>query len=450
MVKLGNQTLPLLPQTQAVALPANAAVLTLSNQPTPRQPLGHYQGCTTWTQPANLGKPLFQLQHQGQSLQQPGAGEIKILDPAVFSVVEITSAQGVARTGPGTDYSRLTPLPQGTQARVTGQEGEWLRLDYGGWIRQTETRPLALNRPPQTMIRSIRARQLPGWTEIVLPLQVPVPLAVDQRDATLTLTLFNTTAQTDTILLGNDPILARLDWQQLAPAQVQYRFQFKSAQQWGYKLRYEGTSLILSLRHPPVPAAGKQPLAGIKILLDPGHGSPNDLGARGPTGYPEKEVTLGVSQLLRQELQQRGANVVLTRSGDEDLYPQDRVDLINAQEPAIALSLHYNALPDNGDALNTQGIGSFWYHPQSHDLAVFLHDYLVSRLNRPSYGIFWNNLALTRPTVAPTVLLELGFMINPQEFEWIVDPQAQKQLAVVLADGMTQWLVRSMASGQDK
>jgi N-acetylmuramoyl-L-alanine amidase len=48
-------------------------------------------------------------------------------------VIEIIAAEGVARTM-GSDYSRLTPLPQGTKARVTGKEGDWLRLDYGGWI----------------------------------------------------------------------------------------------------------------------------------------------------------------------------------------------------------------------------------------------------------------------------------------------------------------------------
>lgn len=82
----------------------------------------------------------------------------------------------------------------------------------------------------------------------------------------------------------------------------------------------------------------------------------------------------------------------------------------------------------------------FWYQAQSHDLAVFLHDYLVNKLQRPSYGVYWNNLALTRPTVAPAVLLELGFMINPSEFEWITDPQAQRRLATTLAEGITTWL----------
>jgi N-acetylmuramoyl-L-alanine amidase len=130
----------------------------------------------------------------------------------------------------------------------------------------------------------------------------------------------------------------------------------------------------------------------------------------------------------------------MTREGDEDLYPRDRVDIINQVEPTLALSIHYNALPDAGDALNTAGIGMFWYNAQAHDLSEYLHDYLVRELDRPSYGVYWNNLALTRPTVAPAVLLELGFMINPYEFEWITDPDAQAELAAGLAEAIARWL----------
>jgi N-acetylmuramoyl-L-alanine amidase len=82
----------------------------------------------------------------------------------------------------------------------------------------------------------------------------------------------------------------------------------------------------------------------------------------------------------------------------------------------------------------------FWYNPQAHDLSVFLHQYLVEQLNRPSYGVFWNNLALTRPTVAPSVLMELGFMINPDEFEWITDPQEQEKLAEAIAEAVSEWV----------
>ncbi len=438
-VKLANQTIPLIAQTQTVELPPNAAVLTQTNQPATVSATGRYQGCTIAAKPGQLGKPQFQLSKNGATARQHGPGNVEILTPAALSVAQVTAEQGVARTGPSTDYSRLTPLPRGTQATVTGSEGDWLRLDYGGWLDKKETRTITGAVPPKSLIRSIRSRQIPGWTEVIFPLQGPVPVKVNQGDGSFTLTLYNTTAQTDTIFVDNDPLISRLDWQQSSPAQVQYTFNLKSAQQWGYKLNYQGTSLVLSLRHPPI-SQSQSPLAGVKILIDPGHGSSNDFGAKGPTGYPEKDVTLLVSKLLRDELVRRGATVYLTREGDEDLYPKDRVAMIEKVEPAIALSLHYNALPDNGDALNTQGVAAFWYNPQSHDLAVFLHDYLVKNLNRPSYGVFWNNLALTRPTVANAVLLELGFMINPTEFEWIINPQEQRKLSTALADGVASWL----------
>ncbi len=436
-VQLASQTIPLSPQVQSVNLPPNSAALTQTNQPQQAGPTGLFRGCSAFSSPGNLGQPLFQLTSNGQTLSQPGPGSVTILSPAVISGVEVTSDQGVARTGPSTNHSRLTPLPKGTRARITGTEGEWLRLDYGGWIKQAETRAIATNALPHAIIRSFRSRQVPGWTEVVFPLTSPVPVSVSQGDRAFKLTLYNTTAQTDTARLDDDPVIDRLDWEQVAPSQIDYRIRLKSDQQWGYKLRYEGTSLVLSLRHPP-PLNGRD-LSGIAILLDPGHGSENDLGSVGPTGVPEKDVTLRVSKQLQQELTQRGATVIMTREGDDDLYPQDRVDVINETEPAIALSLHYNALPDNGDAINTIGVGTFWYQSQSHSLAVFLHNYLVTQLNRPSYGIFWNNLALTRPTVAPAVLLELGFMINPTEFEWVTNPDAQRQLAVTLAEGITQW-----------
>jgi N-acetylmuramoyl-L-alanine amidase len=155
-------------------------------------------------------------------------------------------------------------------------------------------------------------------------------------------------------------------------------------------------------------------------------------------------VALKVSQRLRQVLVARGATVVLTRDADVDLGLKARMDRIQAEEPTLALSLHYNALPDQGDAIGTQGVAAFWYHDQAQGLAQSLHDALVKDLKRSSYGVFWNNLALTRPAIAPTVMLELGFMINPDEFEWIVDDQAQERLVQALANGIEDWVRRSV------
>ncbi|MBD2196402.1 MULTISPECIES: N-acetylmuramoyl-L-alanine amidase [Calothrix] len=465
-VTLANQTVVLAPQPIKAQLPNNLAALTGKNQPANQSIAGRYEGCTVAQQldypissrttvdgnnnisgavipdsgkNIDLGTPEFRLTMNGQTVTQSGTGKIQILSPSQLPVVEITADSGVARTGPSTDYSRLTPLPKGTRSNVTAKEGEWLRLDYGAWINSKETQVLPGASSPHTIMRSVGYRKLSSATEVVFPLEVPVPVSVKQGDRTFTLTLYNTTAQTDIVRTDDSPLISRLDWQQVAPGQVQYTFNLKNSQQWGYKLRYEGTSLVLTLRHPPaLREKTRKPLSGIKILLDPGHGG-KESGASGPTGYLEKDVNLVVSKLLRDELVKLGATVVLTREDDRDVSLVERQQIISKEEPAIALSIHYNSLPDNGDAEKTKGFGTFWYNTQSHSLALFLHNYIVKNLKKPSYGVFWNNLALTRPTAAPAVLLELGFMSNPDEFEQVVNPQEQKKMAKALANGIVEW-----------
>ncbi|MBD2532858.1 N-acetylmuramoyl-L-alanine amidase [Nostoc flagelliforme FACHB-838] len=438
-VKLANETIALSPQPQQAQLPSNLAALTGQNQPHAQSSVDNYKGCTSVTTSADLGQPQFQLTLDGKTITQPGTGKIQILSRAQLPVSEVTVESGVARTGPSTDYSRLTPLPKGTRATVTGREGEWLRLDYGAWINSKETRILPGAIEPQTIIRSVGYRQLPNATEIVFPLQVPVPVSVQQSEQALALTLYNTTAQTDIIRLDDDPLINRLDWQQEAPGQVKYTFNFKKAQQWGYKLRYDGTTLVLALRHPPkIGNTRHKLLANFKIVLDPGHGG-KESGASGPTGYLEKDVNLVISKLLRDELVKQGATVVMTREDDREVSLVERQAIISQEEPAIALSIHHNSLPDNGDAEKTKGFGTFWYHPQAHSLAIFLQNYVVKKLSKPHYGVFWNNLALTRPAAAPSVLLELGFMSNPDEFEQIVNPEEQKKMANAIAQGITEW-----------
>lgn len=447
-VILGNQNIPLISQSSLAQIPSNQAALT-GQYKVPDQTslssggISEYKGCAKANTPGNLGNPQFKITIDGKTTTEIAQGNIEVLSPTQLEIAEVTADGGVARTGPSSDYSRLTPLPKGTQATITGREGEWLRLDYGGWIASQEVRIVQAGVPPTTIVRTLRVRQVPGATEILFPLQVAVPISVQQGDRTFTITLYNTTAQTDTIRLDDDPLISRLDWQQIAPGQVQYNFNLKSSQQWGYQIKYDRTNLVLTLRHSPTTSGetkenADKPLSGIKILLDPGHGG-TESGAAGPTGYLEKDVNLIVSKMVRDLLEARGATVYMSRENDKTLSLAERVAMINQLQPAIAISIHHNSLPDNGDAENTQGFSTYWYHPQAHNLAMFLHNYVVQKLRRSSYGVYWNNLALTRPAITPSVLLELGFMSNPNEFESVVNSQEQQKMASAIADGITEW-----------
>ncbi|TAF56544.1 MAG: N-acetylmuramoyl-L-alanine amidase [Oscillatoriales cyanobacterium] len=448
-VTIGGQTLPLYPEPAPIELPPNSAVLNNRQEffPSNSTPLApqfqRWSHCTTFDQPGTFAAPEFRATLNGQPIAQIGGGSVTIAPISPVAIATVSVPEAVARTGSTTNHSRLTPLPRGTRATITGRDGEWLRLDYGGWIKDEEVTIATQGQPVQATMRSAAMVDVGDWVEVRIPLQSAVPVSVDQSRDTLRLQLHNTTAETDIIRWLDLPWLRGIQWQQLDPDRVEFRFEFApevhAGQQWGYRVRYDQTTLVLSLRKPPEIDADR-PLAGVTILLDPGHGGPEDFGTRGPTGYPEKEMTLTIAQLIRDQLEARGARVVMTREEDADLWPNDRVAVIDATEPTIALSLHYNALPDGGDPIATHGISTFWYHSQAEDLARFLHNQLITRLDRGSYGAIWSNFALTRPSNTLAVLLEFGFAINPDEYDWIVDPEAQQELAATLADSLEIWM----------
>ncbi len=449
LVNIGDRQVPLLPRRRNNQLPPNSSVLTGNNEATIESPSGYFRGCTTFEVASKLGQPEYEMRLGEQLIKQRATGKVEILSPKNIQVAEVTAISTDARTGASSDFSRLTPLSKGTRDLITGKQGAWLRLSYGGWVRQSMVKIEEPEVPPHSIVRSINTKRVVdnngAWTEVTIPLEVPAPISITQGDRLFTFTLYNVTAQTDTISINSDSIINKLDWVQPEPNKVLYTISLKPKQQWGYKVRYQGSNLILSLKHPPLLSSANelQPLKDIKILLDAGHGGKEDLGSRGPTGYPEKDVTLITSKLLQAELQNRGAKIVMTRTDDSDVDLATRVAKIEQEEPAIAISIHYNALPDDGDAINTSGVGAFWYNAQAEGFAKFINTYISKKLNRRDYGVYWNNLALARPTSAPSVLLELGFMINPIEFEWIINPQQQKLLATTLADGITEWILNA-------
>ncbi len=79
------------------------------------------------------------------------------------------------------------------------------------------------------------------------------------------------------------------------------------------------------------------------ICIDPGHGGPN-VGAEGPSGLLEKDVSLRIARKLKFLLEERmGARVVLTRESDEDVTLDERTAIANHNNADIFVSVHLNA-----------------------------------------------------------------------------------------------------------
>jgi N-acetylmuramoyl-L-alanine amidase len=386
-----------------------------------------------------------------------------IVNKSSFPVYQVIKDTGVARLGPDDDCARITPLPKGTKARVIAtaqgpnksrQPVPWSQLDYGAWIETSELSLVNTTAFTNAQLIKVSTRALPETTEISFPLSSAVPIQVAQADRLFSLTLHNTSGTIQTLTENNkiqkwvstvkltNPVIDRATWQKVGTDAIRFNFQLKPKQQWGYRLRYEGNTLVLALRQPPKIIANiSQPLKGIKIVVDAGHGK-EDSGALGTAKgitYMEKNLNLQLSIELQKELQKRGAIVTMTRSTDLNPSLDDRQVIINQVAPALSISIHHNA-----SSQEAKGTSIYWYQPQSQNLAASVLNYFAREGQRPilnNNGVIEKSFAVARPTGAPAVLLEVGFMTSPEEVFDLAQPETQQRLAKVLASGIQQWVI---------
>ena len=424
------------------------------------------------------------------------------IDPSNISIGEVAIESGIARTGAHDDCKRVTPLPQGTRARIVAQTTgpdrfkkivPWYQLDYGAWIEASAMSIFTAPVPTQATIAVADVRADTAKTELVLPLSAPVPFEIQQNDRGFGITLYNTTGKisqlnlppalttaasplvktpaptSQSLAIGSitsspsptsptvQPLqwaankfitlpntgIATASWQAPTSDRVQINLQLRAQQQWGYQTAYRNNSLVITLRNPPQLSRNPQkPLSGLTVVVDPGHGG-IDSGAVGRAygnTYLEKTVNMQMSEYLQRALIDRGANVVMTRTTDINPSLDDRQVIINRTLPVVSISIHHDA----GTPGRSSGASIYWYQPQSQNFAAFLLDYFSTQGNRPilnNRGVIWRSFALARPSNTPAVLLEVGFMTDPPEITDLARPARQQELAGVLADGIAQWVV---------
>ena len=179
-------------------------------------------------------------------------------------------------------------------------------------------------------------------------------------------------------------------------------------------------------------AHGDYPLTGITIVLDPGHGGDSP-GALGPLGISmsEKDIVLINAFKLRDRLLALGATVHLTRTTDVDVSLEERVAISRRIRPDLFISLHINSVTETTNAENIRGFSVWYRNPNAADLSQtvldIMHDIIPGTTR--SRNINQANFYVCRPVWAPSILLEAGFIINIDDFVYLIDPIEQAAMA---------------------
>ncbi len=206
----------------------------------------------------------------------------------------------------------------------------------------------------------------------------------------------------------------------------------------GYSGQFSGTDFILKIRKPVIPDE-KQPLKNLRIAVDAGHGG-TETGTRGCLGDREKDVMLKFAKELEWELKRRGADVIMTRKGDTAEGLTERVDFANSENALLFISLHGNALPDGKDPNANNGTSIYYYYNQAKPLADDILKEMTSQLGMKNDRVRQQSFAVVRNTNAPSILIEIGYMINPSDNAKMITKEFQKQTAKAIADGIENFI----------
>lgn len=204
------------------------------------------------------------------------------------------------------------------------------------------------------------------------------------------------------------------------------------------------------------------PLEGVKIGIDPGHQAQANNGrepiapgsaelkaktaggTRGTaTGTPEYVLTLEVSLKLKELLEELGAEVLMTReSHDADVSNIERAVMMNEWGADLVLRIHADGSTDksvHGTGMYVRKTGAC--ASESRELAFCLLDGVCARTGSYKKGVFQRDTYTgLNWSEVPSVLVEMGYMTNPDEDIKLGQPAYQEKIVRGLADGIMAWM----------
>ena len=213
---------------------------------------------------------------------------------------------------------------------------------------------------------------------------------------------------------------------------------------YGFSLIWtDNNTLSLSFLNPVNITAntGAEKLKGIRILIDPGHGSEDDKPWEGP-------FNLEYAFVLKEKLEALGATVDMTRTTalDKKLELATRTQMAHNRQYHMFISVHMNGA--NGKAT---GASVWYYHEYAYTASKLIYDQMhavettygvgTTANGTPRYsGTSWGTLYLNRTIFdCPAVLVECAFLDNPKDKECLIDPIYRDKLMQATVEGVIQY-----------
>lgn len=284
--------------------------------------------------------------------------------------------------------------------------------------------------------------------ELILSFTTPVVHSIIRNDNYLTLYLFNVKSynEPDLIKTFNGTAFKTMTLSLLPSVGVKAEMKIKKDDVIQVAQSVDGRAIRLTVssvketKQEDVKSSSevviepKKPPIKNKVVIDPGHGG-TDYGAIRES-INEKDITMDLSQRIASILKSKGYKVAMTRTEDVYIGLQERCDFTEAENPQIFVSVHVNSAV----ATEPYGIETHYYHEPSKELAEVIQKHLVKNINTKDRGILKSKFYVINHTEVPAVLVETGFLSNPDERAELITEKRKQATAKAIAEGIIEYL----------
>ncbi len=173
------------------------------------------------------------------------------------------------------------------------------------------------------------------------------------------------------------------------------------------------------------------------VIVDAGHGGYD--GGAVANGLVEKEINLSIAYWLKDELELRGYSVYMTRTNDDFVALTERASLANSQDsPKCLVSVHLNSVDESSQV---KGIEAWTYdRDRCTELGDIICETVSKRTEAQNRGTHYRtNLVVTSKTTMPAVIVECGYITNPDEAAKLSTDDYQIMVAKGIADGVDKF-----------
>lgn len=385
-----------------------------------------------------LGNLVVTASNQGFTKSLTGASvtvnKIAVMgDGAVIQVVADEAETFPVNTLNDTSSAACYPLPKGTIDRTYGNEivykngknsYSYWKLQSGVRVYANDIKAVGTSMPDNNQISSMSIKSSAQYTSVTLKTAQKVPYSVSYDGAQVVFSFQYTASVPESVTLKNNALFASGDW---SGSKLSLKLR-KSGGFVGYKAYYDGDDLILRFNNSP------GSLSGARIVVDPGHGG-NDPGATGfYPGKDEADINYSVATKLVSELKNQGAAVLMATPGST---MATRIAASRAFNPQVLVSVHSNSSEQNSAASGTE---VYYFYPFAKQLASNISANVASALGTTNRGGKAGLYYMTRDPQFASVLVELGFVTNEEEYTKMINSSYQSRMAKGIANGISAYL----------